>query len=326
MPELYTAMRKYYSQGAAPATRRSYKAGTRQYIRFCQQSSLSSIPTSEKTLLLCATHLATHGLTYATIKVYLAAVRHSHVTVGYHNVSNSHFTPRVQQLLRGIHKESSKTRWPRKRLPITLKIMQKIKHHLNKQPPTYQDKLVWAACCVAFYGFLSVSKFTVPSQHSYDKAYHLFLADLTLNSRCMLANSSTATHQQSKTDPFREGAFIFLSKSNRGTCPIRAIVDYLTVRGKREGPLFVWPDGTLLTRNLFASALARILRNVNLTPQLYNTHSFHIGTATSTNQAGLTPLQIKALGRWRSDAYQRYIRIIPNEFATMSKQLNSHDS
>ena len=318
-------MRKYYSQGTAPTTRRSYKAGTRQYMRFCQQSSLPSIPTSEKTLLLFATHLATRGLTYATIKVYLAAVRHSHVTVGYHDDFDSHFTPRVQQLLRGIYKETSKTRRPRKRLPITLKIMQKIKHHLNKQPSTYQDKLLWAACCVAFYGFPRVSEFTVPSQHSYDKAYYLSLADLTLNSRCL--PTVVQLHiKQSKTDPFREGAFIFLSKSNRGTCPVRAIVDYLIVRGKREGPLFVWPDGTMLTRNLFASALARILRNLNLTPQLYNTHSFRIGAATSANQAGLTPLQIKALGRWRSDAYQRYIRITPNGFATMSKQLNSHDS
>ena len=178
---------------------------------------------------------------------------------------------------------------------------------------------------MAFYGFLRVSEFTVPSQHSYDKAYHLSLADLTLNSRCL--PTVVQLHiKQSKTDPFREGAFMFLSKSNRGTCPVCAIVDYLIVRGKREGPLFVWPDGTMLTRNLFASALARILRNLNLTPQLYNTQSFCIGAVTSANQAGLTPLQIKALGRWRSDAYQRYIRITPNEFATMSKQLNSHDS
>ena len=182
--------------------------------------------------------------------------------------------------------------------------------------------MLWAACCVALYGFLCVSKFTVPSQHSYDKAYHLSLADLTLNSRCL--PTVVQLHiKQSKTDPFREGAFVFLSKSNRDIFPVRAIVDYLIVRGKREGLLFVWPDGTMLTRNLFASALARILRNLNLTPQLYNTHSFRIGAATSANQARLTSLQIKALGRW---SYQRYIRIIPNEFATISKQLNSHDS
>lgn len=316
-------MQWYYSQGASPATKRSYKAGTRQYNQFCEQFSLPSNPTSEKTLLLFVTHLATRGLSYATIKVYLAAVRYIHVAAGHHNAFDLQFTPRLHQLLRGIRKESSTTP-PRQRLPITIKLMQKIKHLLTKQPTTYQSTMLWAACCVAFFGFLRVSEFTVPSQHSYDQLNHLSLADLTLNNR----RSPTVVQihiKHSKTDPFRQGASVFLSKTHKGICPVRAIIDYLIVRGGKEGPLFLWPDGTMLTRKLFASALTNILSQINVPPQLYNTHSFRIGAATSANQAGLSPLQIKVLGRWRSDAYQRYIRTSPTELAKMTRQLSSHD-
>jgi len=95
------------------------------------------------------------------------------------------------------------------------------------------------------------------------------------------------------------------------------------VQGQQKGPLFLWPDGTMLTRHIFASALAKIIRNLNLSTQRHNTHSFRIGAAMSANQAGFTSHQIKALGRWRSDAYQRYTRISPNVLATLTKQLHS---
>jgi len=81
-PTLYTAMRRYYTQGTSIATQRSFKAGIRLYAKFCRTFALWSIPTSERTLLLFSTYLATCGLSYATIRVYLSAVRHTHVPDG----------------------------------------------------------------------------------------------------------------------------------------------------------------------------------------------------------------------------------------------------
>jgi len=44
------------------ATQRSYKAGIRQYTKFCRNFTLHNIPTLERTLLLFSTHLVIHGL------------------------------------------------------------------------------------------------------------------------------------------------------------------------------------------------------------------------------------------------------------------------
>jgi len=166
-------------------------------------------------------------------------VRHAHVTKGCHHIFDSQFTPRANHLLKGIRKESGKSKSPRIRLPITREIMHRIKNLLTKQTTTYQSTMLWAACCVAFFSFLHVSEFTVPSQYSYDQACHLSLADLTLDNRY----SPTVVElriKQSKTDPYRQGASIFLSKTNKSICPI---VKYLLVRGKQNGPLFLWPNG-----------------------------------------------------------------------------------
>ena len=55
----------------------------------------------------------------------------------------------------------------------------------------------------------------------------------------------------------------------------------------------------------------------------YNTHSFRIGAATSAIEAGISDVQVKMLGRWKSDAYQRYVRTPPEELASLSKKLVS---
>jgi len=91
------------------------------------------------------------------------------------------------------------------------------------------------------------------------------------------------------------------------------MVDYLIMRGQQKGLLFFLPDGTMRTRHLLASAPRIIIRSLNLFTQLYNTHSFRIGAATSANRAGLTSYQINALDKWQNDAYQRYIRLSPKQ-------------
>ena len=80
----------YYDRGLAPNTKSTYSAGQQRLISFCKSSRLLSMLASESTLLLFATHLAN---SYATIKIYLLAVRHMHVTAGMHNFFTQQLTP-----------------------------------------------------------------------------------------------------------------------------------------------------------------------------------------------------------------------------------------
>ena len=96
---------------------------------------------------------------------------------------------------------------------------------------------------------------------------------------------------------------------------------YLAITEKQPGPLFVLSDNTMLTRHYFASVLKDTIDKLNSDIHSYNTHSFRVGAATAAKQAGVSDIHIKTLGRWQSDAYQRYIRKSPKELASLSKQL-----
>ena len=127
--------------------------------------------------------------------------------------------------------------------------------------------------------------------------------------------------KQSKTDPFRRGVDIYLGATDCTICPVKAMSAYLALRGGQAGPLFITQEGKGITRLAFNSALDSLLSKLQLNHKHYSTHSFRIGAATSATQAQIPDSQIKMLGRWRSDAYQRYVRTPPMELAKLSKQL-----
>ena len=146
-------MGHYYFAGTSSTTQRSYLVGLKRYTTFCSQAKLIPIPTTEATLLLFVTHLANQNLAYSTIKVYLAAVRSAHVAQGKHRSFESQLTPRLLLVMKGIRKLTSISKPPRVRLPITTDILQGINTVLSAEPDSYLNKMMWAACCMAFFGF-----------------------------------------------------------------------------------------------------------------------------------------------------------------------------
>ena len=55
----------------------------------------------------------------------------------------------------------------------------------------------------------------------------------------------------------------------------------------------------------------------------FNTHSFRIGATTSAKHVGMSDSHLKALGRWRSDAYLKYVQLSLKDLARLSKSLAS---
>lgn len=198
--------------------------------------------------------------------------------------------------------------------------MIRIKAHLSKHPHVYLNKLLWAACCTGFAGFLRVGEFLVPDGQVFDPKSHLCLADILLH-KATPQWFSTLTIKVSKTDQFRSGAQVVLGASGSDLCPVAALLDYLSSRGGQPGPLFILEDGTPLSRAPFARHLQAILSAVGLDGSRFNTHSFRIGAATSASQAGVPESTIQALGRWHSTAYQRYIRPTNADLAKLSQVL-----
>ena len=194
--------------------------------------------------------------------------------------------------------------------------MNELKSALETQP-CFESTMIWAACCVGFFGFLRCGEFTVPSANAYNKERHLSITDVAVDSH---TNPSTIAIRIkfSKTDQFGLGTTIYLGRTSDNICPVSAVLQYLVVRPSGEGPLFVTSQGTPLTKPNFVNRVKEVLGQVGLDTSHYKGHSFRIGEATTAAACGLSEGLIKSLGRWSSTAYHSYIRIPPTDLASIS--------
>ena len=137
--------------------------------------------------------------------------------------------------------------------------MGSIKVVLAHNPNDYNNTLLWAASCLAFYGFLRCGEFSVSSQEAYDLDMYLSLADITLDDK----NNPTViqvTIKQSKTDPFRQGVELYLGKTGKDICPV-----CLVIGGAKPGPLFVLLDTAAVCLLLHLPSSALVLTTNGIT-------------------------------------------------------------
>ena len=270
--------------------------------------------------MLFSAYLALQGLKWQTIKSYLSAVRHFQLTQGAPPLSLDEARPRLQLMLKGI-KRATSTRPPKARLPITPAILRQVGQAANKPgQPSADTLMVWAAMNMCFFGFLRAGEVCSPTGSSYDPTWHLCVSDLALDSHSAPTRLSI-TIKASKTDPFRTGTTITLGKTGQQLCPLTAILPYVAARGTQDGPLFRFQDGSFLTRDRFVAEVRRLLSAAGVDPKPYSGHSFRIGAATTAAHAGMDAALIQTLGRWKSSAYQLYIRIPRDSLASVSSAL-----
>ena len=84
------------------------------------------------------------------------------------------------------------------------------------------------------------------------------------------------------------------------------------------GPLFQFEDGRPLTRPAFVKQVKAALEEVGASSVGVSGHSFRIGAAA---ERGVEDSTVKDMGRWRSNAFQGYIRRNRAKLADLSEVL-----
>ena len=180
-------------------------------------------------------------------------MRHLHISKGHGDPLNGKL--RLELLLRGTRR--NKPGGNDQRLPITPLILDKIFQILNRNPGKYENKLMWAACCLGFFAFFRSGEFTVQSNEPYNPSWHLSVQDVAVDS---VDNPSVLQVgiKGSKTDQWRRGIFLMVGRTEK-ICPVKAMLVFLAVRGFKSGLLFCFRDGTPLSRQQFVKRLREIL-------------------------------------------------------------------
>ena len=151
---------------------------------------------------------------------------------------------RLHYILQGIKRiESEAAMVGRPCLPMSPRLLRNTKPvwEADDRPP--DATMLWAACCLTFFGFLRVGELVAPGLQSFDRGVHLYMEDIAVDDT-NVSNVVKVSIKQSKMDPFHKGVKLFLGRMGTGICPIVAL-----------GPLFQFRDGTYLTQQSFLKAV-----------------------------------------------------------------------
>ena len=199
----------YLNQALAPSTQRTYLSAESRYITFCNYYNIPPLPVNISSVCALVASLAA---AYKSIKGYLSAIRYYQImSLGYDpNISGMAV---LGYVLQGIKRSQALagSNKPRTRLPITSSIMRNLKSTWEHQGASYNHKMLWAACCTCFFGFLRSGE--APTQSSYDPAVHLLAWDVSVDS-AINPRAVIICIKASKTDPLRSGINI-ISRQDR---------------------------------------------------------------------------------------------------------------
>ena len=250
------------------------------------------------------------------IEKYLSGLRMVHMKKGY-NVPA--LRPEiVKAILTGLaQRERVDLRLGNKaeRLPVTVSVLDLIRHELMKSPwPVARKRMILTVCYLAFFGSFRIHEILAREKMTFD-------AQTTL-----LGNNIRVEYWQEKETnvmkiwlkspkELRKGTGIAVEifPTNNYLCPIRAFNKWRKVsKMAKTGakPVFRHEDGSNYTGKEFNLDLKKLLgKHLDYRKGKILSHSFRAGLATMMAQNGYSDEDIMRTGRWNSSAFLAYCKL-----------------
>ena len=286
------------SASLAPATQAAYTYSWWLFQTFTVEHNIAgNLPVFPSVLALFVASLYNQGYAAATISSHVSAIGYAHKLGGYLDPTDSFL---VQKTLHACRK-----RLPQidTRLPIDKTILsaliKALDHTVQNQ---YLRHLFQAMFALAFHAFLRIGEMTIQKVGAHNPNL-LTLADVSLSGQTLTVHFRSYKH--SDGHPFS----LQIAVQPLGSpCAVTLLQRYLRERGTLSGPLFQSSPGMPVTRAAFSNQLLHALQFCRLDPNRFKSHSFRIGAATTAHTMGFSDSKIRQLGRWKSNAFLKYIR------------------
>ena len=108
---------------------------------------------------------------------------------------------------------------------------------------------------------------------------------------------------------YNQRPFTLTINRQSSCCPIQLLLEYFALRGNHGDAIFITHGGITVAREVFARQLSAAIRLCGLDPVRCKGHSFCIRAASYATGQGMSDLQIRLMGRWKSNAFHTYVRI-----------------
>lgn len=297
-------MKLLINSALRPSTRLSYVKTWHNFLDFLTNLNYpTKLPIDNHAVGLYITHIWRSNLKPSTIRTYLSAISYFHKIHGQDDPTNSYF---VKQVIKGATRQQSPSY--KKLKPLSKLILQKVLTVINTIYVTkYQQCLYKALISLSYCACLRAGEAVI----STSGAHTLHIDNVKLDS-----HNSIIFQLKSYKHCISSNTKFIIHSDNTDICPVKHLSNYLALRSECSGPLFIFRDGTPVTRSHYSEFIKNAVNFIGLNPAKYNTHSVRIGRATDLALSGISPEVIKQTGRWSSSAYLNYIRldqfILPN--------------
>ena len=289
----------------AKNTHKAYDSAWIRYVDFAQKSGVNNtVPLSITDVSYFIAFLSNENYACSTVSSYVAGIGFKHKIAGFPDPTDSFI---IRKMLEGLKRDIGRAK--DLRLPLSISHLRKIVPILPSIASSkFEAQLFRAAFLLAFFGFLRIGELAADSKSSIQNSVllksdikftmHEGVSFVTLNFR-VSKNNQCGAHQ----------SIVIRQQSCAMLCPVIAISDYLNLVGD-SGVLFCHFDNSPLTRYQFSAMLKKAVEFCGFNnADLFTSHSFRIGAATSARMLGLSDSEIQSMGRWRSNAFHNYIRI-----------------
>ena len=281
------------------SSKKAYQKSIDKFSEFCvRELHLNSyFPATTPPVVSFVAHLFQLGYAPSSITTTLSAISYIHKI---HEVADPTAAFVIKKLLQGAAKLRPSID---SRAPIT----QSILYLLVRSAPNvtdcyYHNILISAMFLFAFHAFLRIGEIVVTSANQQNTVLQVHQVTINLT-ECVVV---FYTYKHYQGPPV---SLVISANESSEFCPVRYMRLYLSLRGSAPGPLFILPGGSPVTRSFFSEHLNKSLNWAGLSTTIYKGHSFRIGRATSAAMMGVSDEDIQRMGRWKSQAFKKYIRI-----------------
>ena len=206
-----------------------------------------------------------------------------------------------------------------KKKPITVEHLRNLYDKLIEQQSSLLNIRTMTICILGFSGFMRYSE----------------ISNLKLSDIVFCDTHLKLFIEKSKTDIYRDGSWIFISKSDSRLCPVSNLKLYLDTAGIQEDDEYIFRAVTKTKKSQYLrksnkplsysrmrEILLTELENIGLDKNLFGLHSLRSGGATAAANAGVPDRLFKRHGRWKSDrAKDGYVEDNLNVLLSVSKTL-----
>ena len=248
-------------------------------------------PTSSWIVSLYVSYMTEKGYAPSTVASHVSVIAFFHKLLGLSDPTEQFF---VKRMLLGAKKLY---RTYDSRVPISLDVLKKLVDSTDFVCKSdYESALFKSMYILMFHGFMRIGEVT-------DSPNNIMFSNVHWSTKFISVTFQKFKHHSGFP------IIISIPRSGNSFCPVLLTLSYLTRRGPDPGPLFSFPGGIPVQPRYFNIVLGNSLAWAGLSKLNIKPHSFRIGAATWAAANGYSDNQIQIMGRWKSAAFRKYIRV-----------------